>query len=150
MNKVFRLAMWLLAATPLMSCEKDEPVNMIMPKANIIFDDNIEKISADYKVNQPIVLKISVGDQAASVNITSNYVVGTATKSKAFALPVSNGAATLSVAANDLRNSGDGAVIGAGSAPASSRAANTFTLKVDAILRDGSTESRFYTLVVVQ
>lgn len=142
--------MWLLAAAPLISCEKDEPVVMVMPKANIIFDDNIEKISADYKVSQSVNLKISVGDQAASVVVTSNYTIGTAAKSRVFTLPVNNGVATFSVPANDLRNVADGVVIGAGSTPSSSRAANTFNLKVDAVLKDGSIESRYYTLVIVQ
>ncbi|GGG51871.1 hypothetical protein GCM10011378_30140 [Hymenobacter glacieicola] len=133
-----------------MSCEKDDEVVMVMPKANIVFDDNIEKISADYKVNQPITLKIRVGNEATSVRVISNYTVAAGAKTKEFTLPVTNGVATFTVAANDLRNTSDGAVVGAGTAPASTRAANTFNLRVDALLAGGAYESRFYTLTVVQ
>ena len=123
----------------------------MVPKSSIIFDDNVDKISADYKKGTNINLKIGVAGGTTAVRVTSTYNVGAAPKSKDLGtLSVANGAAVLNIPVADLRNAADGPVIGAGTAPSSTRPDNTYTLIVEANNSGGSTERRYYTAVLVQ
>ncbi|SMB97299.1 hypothetical protein SAMN00120144_0346 [Hymenobacter roseosalivarius DSM 11622] len=140
---IYHVLLLLVAAMTLASCKKEEENFRIIPQTPIIFDDNINKITADYPLNSNIVLKISAAG-ASSVTVTNltggTKVLGT--------LPIVDGTATLSVPANSIRATGT--VVGAGTSPASSRAANTFNFKVDATLAGGTTATRYYTAVIVR
>ena len=146
------------ALLTLAGCKKAEPDFKLTPKLGIIFDDNIDKVGADYKIGSMLVLKVSVSG-ASTINIVSTYTTGTAKTTNLGSFPVTNGVATVSIPANSLRASADGAPVGVGPAPnplppgttaaSYTRANNTYTLAVDAI--SGSvTERRFYTAVLVQ
>ena len=138
----------LLISWSLASCKKDEPKLDVEPKLQIVFDDAIDKVTADYKVGSMLTLKINANG-ASTVNIVSNYATGTAKTANLGSFPVTNGVATVVIPANSLRASGDGAPVGAGSTPVSSRAANTYTLTVEAVAGDVK-ERRFFTAVLVQ
>ncbi len=149
----FNLLFLLLTLVTLASCKKEEPNFNISPKINIVFDDAIDKTTADYKIGSTMTLKISA-EGASTVSIVSNYTVrvGTNDVPKTVNLgsfPVTNGVATVTIPANSLRAAADGAPIGAGTAPASTRAANTYTLTVEA-MGGGNTERRFFTAVLVR
>jgi hypothetical protein len=151
MKSLFNFLLILFAATfSLSSCEKEETNFRVASKAQIIFDDNIDKVTADYTKAGNLALKISA-DGANSVKVTSQYTAsGVAKEQNLGTLAVSNGVASLNVPAVSVRNTADGLVVGAGSNPTSSRATNTYILKVDAIIADGSTETRYFTAVIVQ
>ncbi|WP_324671737.1 hypothetical protein [Hymenobacter sp. GOD-10R] len=138
----------------LASCKKDDVLDdMIIPKTSITFNDNIETISADYNRASTLTLKISGVSAASNVQITSTYSVsGTAKAKDLGTLPVADGVATLSVPATALRNTADGAVVGAtatGTGTAS-RANNSYVLQVNALLPDGTSERRLFTAVLTQ
>ncbi|OGX88771.1 hypothetical protein BEN47_08485 [Hymenobacter lapidarius] len=137
----------LLALFTLASCEKDEPNLNVGPKMNIVFDDAIDKTTADYKIGSTLTLKISAPG-ASTVSIVTNYTTGTVRTANLGTFPVTNGVATVTIPANSLRASADGAPVGA-TATASTRPANTYTLTVDAT-GNGVTERRFFTAVLVQ
>ncbi|MBC6988448.1 MULTISPECIES: hypothetical protein [Hymenobacter] len=144
----------LVTALFLGSCKKDGVLDdMIIPKTSITFDDNIEKITGDYKKDATLTLKISGLATATGVQVTSTY---SPSKSKDLGtLTVSNGTATLSVPASALRNTADGAIVGAPSTGAAgtgtgSRANNSYPLFVKAVLPDGTTEQRVFTAVLTQ
>ncbi|OUJ72543.1 hypothetical protein BXP70_18490 [Hymenobacter crusticola] len=141
-------------ALSLASCKKDDVLDeMIVPKTSITFNDNIETITADYNRNSTLTLKISGVSAASNVQVTSTYSVsGTAKAKDLGTLPVADGVATLSVPANALRNTADGAVVGATATGtnAMSRANNTYVLQVNALLPDGTSERRLFTAVLTQ
>ncbi|UYZ63265.1 hypothetical protein [Hymenobacter weizhouensis] len=141
-----------LAFITLSSCEKEEPDLEDAPRTNIIFNDNIDLGAADFRLNTPVTLKITLqGEQPTSLKVVSRYLVGSTVRLVDVAtLPVSNGTATLNVPASALRNTADGPVVGAGTNPNSSRSANTYTLLVQATLADGRVEQRTFTAVVVR
>lgn len=145
--------LFLITALALLTgCDKDNDVldDMIMPQTAITFDDNINKISADYKLNTTLALKISGLGPATSVQVTSRYSVSSVAKTKEVAtLTPTNGVATLSVPVSTLRAAADGAIPGA-TGTAASRTSNTYTLVVKAILPDNTTEQRLFSAVVVQ
>ncbi len=151
MKKTLSHFLLLFAAIMLSaSCKKNQQDFDVVPKSSIIFDDNVDKISADYKKGANINLKIGVVG-TTTVRVTSTYNVGAAPKSKDLGiLSVANGAAVLNIPVADLRNAADGPVIGAGTAPASTRPDNTYTLVVEANNAGGSTERRYYTAILVQ
>lgn len=147
------------ALLTLAGCKKAEPDFKLTPKLGMIFDDNIDKVGADYKIGSTLVLKVAASG-ASTVKIVSNYNVGANAKTADLgSFPVTNGVATVSIPANSLRASADGATVGAGTAPTPlpvgttaasyTRANNTYTLAVDAI-SGSATERRFYTAVLVQ
>lgn len=142
---------FVAALTLLTSCEKDDVLDdMIIPQTNITFDDNINKTTADYKLNSTLTLKVSGLNDATSVQVTSRYTVSGTTKSKEVAtLTPSDGVATLSVPVSSLRNTADGAITGAGTT-AASRTSNTYNLVVKATLPDNTTEQRIFFAVIVQ
>jgi hypothetical protein len=141
----------VVAIVLLASCKKSQQEFNIVPKSSIVFDDNVDKISADYKKGTNLNLKIGVAGSATAVRVTSTYNVGASAKTKDLGvIPVANGAAVLNIPVSDLRNTADGLVVGAGSAPSSTRPENTYTLIVDANNADGSTERRYFTAVIVQ
>ena len=155
----FNLFVLFVALLALAGCKKAEPDFRLTPKLGIIFDDNIDKVTADYKIGSMLVLKISASD-ATTIKIVSNYTVGANTKTADLgSFSVTNGVATVSILANRLRASADGEAVGAGLAPSPlpagttaasyTRANNTYTLAVDAIAGSVS-ERRFYTAVLVQ
>lgn len=149
MKKAFNiLSLFFLALLMLSSCKKDEPNFRATSKTQIIFDDNINKVTADYKRDSNLVLKITANG-ASSIRVTSQYFTSTGAKTKDLGtLSVADGSATLNIPAISVRNTADGAVGGA--TGASSRPDNTYTLKVDAILPDGSNETRYFSAVIVQ
>jgi len=147
-KNTYSLLLLLLTLFTLASCKKDEPNLNAAPKINIVFDDAIDKVTADYKVGSQLVLKIAA-DGASSISIVSTYATGTARTTTLGPYAVVNGVATVSIPANSLRAMVDGTPIGAGTAPVSSRAANTYTLAVDAT-GNGVTERRFFAAVLVQ
>lgn len=157
MKSLVNFLIILFAATlSLSSCEKEEPNFRVTSKAQIIFDDNIEKISADFSKAGNIALKISA-DGANSVRVTSLYSASGAKSKDLGTFAVTDGAASFNVPAVSVRNAADGAVLGASAAattnptlPASSRGDNTYSLKVDAILPDGGVETRYFTAVIVR
>jgi hypothetical protein len=143
----FNLLFLLLTLFTLASCEKDEPNFNVGPKFNIVFDDAIDKVTADYKVGSTMTLKISA-EGASTVSIVSNYSTGTVRTANLGSFPVTNGVATVTIPANSLRAAADGTPVGA-TATASTRPGNTYTLTVDAS-GGGNTERRFFTAVLVQ
>ena len=142
-NPYYILMLLLLA---LASCKKDYPTYEVGPKLQIVFDDAIDKVTADYKIGTTLSLKIAATG-ATSVTINTAYTTGTVKTVNLGTFPVTNGVVTISIPANSLRAAADGTPIGAGAT--STRAANTYTLTVDAT--DGTiTERRYYTAVLVQ
>lgn len=141
-----------LTLLSLSSCEKEEPDLEDAPRTNIVFNDNTDLAAADFKLADPVILKITLqGEQPTSVKVVSRYTAGSNTRLVDVAtLQVNNGTAMLNVPASALRNSQDGTVIGAGTNPASSRAANTYALLVQAGLADGRVEQRIFTAVIVR
>ena len=150
----------VVAAVLLAGCKKDGPDFNVVPKSVIIFDDTIDKASADFAKNGNVTLKIGVTGPATSVKVTSTYAVGPDTKTKDLGtLQLVNGAAMLSVPVASLRNAADGAIIGVGTAPnplpagttatSYSRAGNTYALIVDAV-DGGSSDRRYFSAVIVQ
>lgn len=138
----------LLSVLSLASCKEDELDLDVGPQLQIVFDDKIDKVTADYKIGSTLNLKVAA-DGASSITISSGYTAGTAKSVNLGTFPVTNGVATVSIPANSLRATADGAPVGAGSAPVSTRAANTYTLTVDAT-GNGVTDRRFFTAVLVQ
>lgn len=142
----------------LTGCKKSETNYNVGPKLVIIFDDLIDKVTADYRVGSTLVLKVSVPG-ANTINIVSNYTTGTVKTANLSSVPVTDGVATISIPANSLRAAADGTPLGAGTAPnplppgtttsSYSRASNTYTLSVDAVAGD-VTERRNFTAVLVQ
>ncbi|UOR03850.1 hypothetical protein MUN82_12925 [Hymenobacter aerilatus] len=153
MKQPFYTIFFLLfaALTMLTSCEKDDVLdNMVIPQTTITFDDNIDKITADYKVNSTLTLKISGLNTATSVQVTSRYTASGATKTKEVATLIpTNGVATLSVPVSALRNTADGAITGATTTTAS-RTSNTYSLIVKATLPNNITEQRIFSAIIVQ
>ncbi|OGX82376.1 hypothetical protein [Hymenobacter glacialis] len=154
----FNLLFLLLALFTLASCEKDEPNLNVGPKMSIVFDDAIDKTTADYKIGSTLTLKIRA-EGASTVSIITNYTTGTVRTANLGTFPVTNGVATVTIPANSLRAAADGAPVGARAtadgapvgapATAATRPANTYTLTVDAT-GNGVTERRFFTAVLVQ
>ncbi len=150
MKKPFYLLFWLFALVSLASCKKSYPDYQIVPSTSIIFDDLVDKVTADYKVGSTLNLKISAAG-ATSVTITSTYPVGSSTATQNLGtFPLTNGVATISIPANSLRATANGTPTGAPSgATTATRTANTYTLTVDAT--DGTNSfRRFYAAVLVQ
>lgn len=140
---VSHLLLLLVAVVALASCEKDEPDFRVMPLTQIIFNENIETITADYSVTGNIVLRISaVGASSVTVtNLTGGpKVLGT--------LPVVDGVATLTVPTNSIRSTGT--VAAATGATAAARNAATYSFKVDATQADGTLATRYFSAVVVR
>ena len=142
--------MLFVAVLTLAGCKKAETDFHISPKSVIVFDDDINRISGDYAKSGNLTLKIGVTGAATSVRISSNYTVSGVAKTKDLGtIPVTNGVATLNIPAVDVRNTADGAVVGA-TTNATTRPANTYNLTVDAVNPDGSTERRFFAAVILQ
>ncbi|QIL75699.1 MULTISPECIES: hypothetical protein [Hymenobacter] len=141
---IYHLLLLLVTAITLASCEKEEENFRVTPPTQIIFDDFIDKNTADYKVTGNIDLKISAPG-ASTVRILSTYTGGSKDLGT---LAIANGSATLSIPARSVRTTGT--VVGAGSNPTSTRAANTYTFKVDATMPDASVATRYFTAVIVQ
>lgn len=142
------LLLFLLTALCLTGCKDDETNYDVGPKLQIVFDDNIDKVTADYKTGSTLALKVAATG-ASTVTIVTNYSTGTVRTVSLGSFPVVDGVASVSIPANSLRATADGIPIGAGSTPVSSRAANTYTLTVDATSGD-TTERRFFAAVLVQ
>ena len=142
------LLLLLLSMLTFASCKKTEMDYNVGPKLQIVFDNNIDKVTADYKVGSTLSLRVAAAG-ASSVSIVTTYATGTTRKANLGSFPVIDGVATVSIPANTLRAAGDGTPIGAGTAPVSSRAANTYALTVDAT-GNGTTERRFFNAVLVQ
>lgn len=148
-KNLYSLLFLLLATLSLASCKKDEPSLQVTPTTPIVFDDSVDKITADYKVGSTLTLKVAAPN-ATSISIVTTYTTGTVRTANLGSFPVTNGVATVTIPANNLRASADGTPVGAPStATAVVRTANTYTLTVDAT--DGtSTSRRFYAAVLVQ
>ena len=142
------LLLLLLSVLTLASCKKTETDYNVGPKLQIVFDNDIDKVTADYKVGSTLSLRVAAAG-ATSVSIVTTYTSGTTRTVNLGNIPVVDGVATVSVPANNLRATGDGLPVGAGNSPVSSRAANTYTLIVDAT-GNGTTERRFFSAVLVQ
>ena len=142
------LLLLLLSVLTFASCKKTETNYNVEPKLQIVFDNDIDKVTADYKVGSTLTLRVAAAG-ASSVNIVTTYSTGTARTANLGIFPVADGVATVTVQANSLRAAGDGIPIGAGAAPVSSRAVNTYALAVDAT-GNGTTERRFFNAVLVQ
>jgi uncharacterized lipoprotein YajG len=145
MKKIIsHLLLLLVAVVALASCKKEEEDFRFRPQTQIIFNDNIENITADYSVAGNIVLKITATG-ASSVTVTNltggPKVLGT--------LPIgADGSATLTVRTNTIRNTGT--VTAATGTTAAARNAATYSLKVDATQADGTLATRYFSAVVVQ
>ena len=154
MKKSAYLLFWLFAVVSLASCKKSYPDYQVMPTTSIVFDDLVDKTTADYKIGSTLTLKISAPG-TTSVSIISSYPVtasGTTTtvSQNLGTFQTTNGVVSLSIPANSLRATANGTPVGApAGASAAVRTANTYTLTVDAA--DGTnTSRRFYTAVLVQ
>jgi len=141
------LLLLLLSVLTFASCKKTETDYNVGPKLQIVFDNDIDKVTADYKVGSTLSLRVAAAG-ATSVSIVTTYSSGTARTANLGSFPVVDGVATVSVPANSLRATGDGLPVGANTTPVS-RAANTYTLIVDAT-GNGTTERRFFSAVLVQ
>ncbi|PJJ58850.1 hypothetical protein [Hymenobacter chitinivorans] len=147
MKKTFPYFLLLFMALVLAGCKEDDPQYTITPKSQIIFDDNIDKVTADYKKAGNLSLKVSIVGSATSVRIESSYSVAGAAKTKLVGtFPVTDGVASVNVPSSTLS---DTEIVGATS-NATTRPANTFTLAVDAINPDANSDRRYFTAVVVQ
>ncbi|UOQ55019.1 hypothetical protein [Hymenobacter cellulosivorans] len=148
MKKIFPHFLLLFVALVLLAgCKKDDPEYTVAPKSQIIFDDNIDKVTADYKKANNLTLKVGIVGSATSVRIESSYTVAGAAKTKLVGtFPVSDGVASVSVPTAALS---DTPIVGA-TTNATTRPANTFTLAVDAINPEGGSDRRYFTAVVVQ
>lgn len=141
------LLLLLLSVLTFASCKKTETDYNVGPKLQIVFDNDIDKVTADYKVGSTFTLRVAAAG-ATSISIVTTYPTGTAGTANLGSFPVVDGVATVSILANSLRAAGDGAPTGAvGTAP--SRTANTYTLAVDAT-GNGTTERRLFRAVLVQ
>jgi len=150
MKKNPYLLLWLLLTTlSLASCKKDEPSLQVTPTTSIVFDDSVDKITADYKIGSTLTLKVAAPN-ATSISIITTYTTGTVRTVNLGSFPVAGGVANVAIPANSLRAAADGTPVGAPSgATAAVRTANTYTFTVDAT--DGmSTSRRFYSAVLVQ
>lgn len=153
-----------IAAASLGSCKKDETNYNITPKSQIIFDNDIDKVTADYQKSTTLNLRIGINGSANSVRITSTYsvIVGNETRPRSLDLgvfPVNAGVVMLSIPVTGLRAAADGVLVGAGPTPTTpaglnpalySRATNSYALVVDATAPDGGADRRFYTVVATQ
>lgn len=140
------LLLLLLTTLVLGSCKKDDPSLQVIPTTPIVFDDAVDKITADYKIGSTLNLKVAAPN-ATSISIITTYTTGTTKTANLGSFPVSGGVANVSIPANSLRAAADGTPVGA--TTTATRAANTYTLTVDAT--DGTnTSRRFYTAVLVQ
>ena len=150
MNTLLRpLFVLLLAVASLSSCKKEEPSFNTAPKSVIVFDDNVDKTTGDYRKGDNLILKVGVTGAATSVRIASTYsVAGAARRVELGPFAVNGGVATVNISAANLRAVADGPIPGAGTT-AASRAANTYVLLVDAIAPDGSSERRFFNAVIL-
>lgn len=157
-KNTYHLLLLVITLWAMTSCKKTEQNFNVGPKLVIIFDDLIDKVTADYKVGSTFTLK--VGAQGAnSINVVSSYPTGTVRTVNLGSFPVTNGVATISIPASMLRATADGNPVGAGTAPtplpagvaatAYTRANNTYTLTIDAVA-GGVTERRIYNAVLVQ
>ncbi|GAA4016095.1 hypothetical protein GCM10022408_31940 [Hymenobacter fastidiosus] len=152
MKSLFNFLLLLLAATfTLSSCEQEETNFRVTPKTQIIFFDNIDVNTADFQKANNLNLKVTANG-ASSVRVTSLYNVGVAARTKDVGtFSVSGGSAIVTAPSVAVRNTADGDIPGFSTvAPVSSRAANTYTLKVDAIFADGSVETRFLAAVIIR
>ncbi|HEX8350331.1 MAG TPA: hypothetical protein VF598_10245 [Hymenobacter sp.] len=148
-KNIIALLLCLTGALTVSSCKKSEANYDVGPQLQIVFDDNIDKVTADYQVGTTLNLKVAA-EGANTISIVSTYPTGTVRTANLGTFPVVNGVALVSVQVNSLRATGDGAPIGAGTVPpVSSRAANTYTLAVDATA-GAVTERRFFTAVLVR
>lgn len=143
MKKImYNLLLLLATVAALSSCEKEEEDFRVITQTQIIFNDNIETLTADYPLSGNIVLQISAAG-ASSVTVTNltggPKVLGT--------LPVVDGVATLNVPTNSIRSTGT--VAAATGATAAARAAATYSFKVDATQADGTLATRYFSAVVV-
>lgn len=141
------LLLLLLSVLTFASCKKTETDYNVGPKLQIVFDNDIDKVTADYKVGSTFTLRVAAAG-ASSISIVTTYSTGTAGTANLGSFPVTDGVATVSIPANSLRAAGDGAPAGAGTT-AASRTANTYTLAVDAT-GNGNTERRLFNAVLVQ
>ena len=157
MNKIVSYLLLLATATATLgSCKKEEPDFNVVPKSQIVFDDNINKTAGDFPKAGNVTLKVGVGGAATSVRITSTYS-GKSVVVNSYA--VSGGVAAVSFSTAQLRIAADGPIIGSGPVPATlppgltaasyGRPANTYVLRVDAVSSDGSSERRFFTAVAL-
>ena len=137
----------LLSVLTFASCKKTETDYNVGPKLQIVFDNDIDKVTADYKVGSTLSLRVAAAG-ATSISIVTTYSSGTARTANLGSFAVVDGVATVSVPANSVRATGDGLPVGANTTPVS-RAANTYTLIVDAT-GNGTTERRFFSAVLVQ
>ena len=142
------LLLLLLSVLTFAGCKKTEVNYNVGPKLQIVFDNDIDKVTSDYKTGSTLNLRVAAAG-ATSVNIVTTYSTGTTRTANLGSFPVVNDVATVSIQANSLRAAGDGLPIGAGTTPVSSRAANTYTLIVDAT-GNGTTERRLFNAVLVQ
>lgn len=160
MNKLFRPLLVLLVAASLTSCKEEEQNFKVAPKSAIVFDDAVDKITADYRMGGNLNLKVGISGAATSVQVTSTYSASGAKSVNLGTFPVTDGAATINIPASRLRAAADGPIPGAGPVPTPlpmgltaasfSRGANTYVLLVDAYAPDGSFERRYFTAVITQ
>ncbi|UOG73900.1 hypothetical protein MTX78_17480 [Hymenobacter tibetensis] len=127
---IYNILLLLVTVVALASCEKEEENFRVTPQTQIVFDDNIDKITASYRSTGNVVLKIAAPG-ATSVRVTSTYTGGSVVLGN---LPVTDGFVTLSVPATSVRASGT--LVG------------SYSFRVDATLPDGSIETRFFTAAI--
>ncbi|HEX8428649.1 hypothetical protein [Hymenobacter sp.] len=127
---IYNILLLLVTVIALTSCEKEEENFRVTPQTQIIFDDNIDKITASYRSAGSIVLKIAAPG-ATSVRVTSRYTGGSVVLGP---LSVADGFATLNVPATSVRTTGT--LVG------------SYSFQIDATLPDGSVVTRFFTAVI--
>jgi hypothetical protein len=132
------------------SCEEEEPVEIITPATPIVFDDNIDKFSGTYFVGGTTSIKVSVGSNVSSINVSSRYTPagGSAKIYSLGSIPVSNGEATFSLPSRSLFDPADEQDNSATLAAGKIRPTGNFTLIFDAVLNDGGVERKYYTATI--
>lgn len=155
------LLLLLMSVLTFASCKKTETNYNVGPKLLIVFDDDIDKVTADYKRASSLNLKVGFNASVSTVRITSTYSVldGTVIKPRSLDLglfPVNAGVVMLTIPVVGLRAAADGPLVGAGPTPAGlntalyTRSINSYALAVDATTADGNTDRRFFTVVATQ
>jgi hypothetical protein len=128
---IYNLLLLFVTVVALSSCEKEEENFRVTPPTQIIFDENINKITGSYGASGNITLKISAPG-------ATSVTVRTGTRTLATLPVAADGVANLNIPSTSVRP--------AGSAP--STIPGSYSFRVDATMPDGSIATRFYTVVV--
>ena len=155
------LLLLLTSVLTFAGCKKTETNYNVEPKLLITFDDNIDKVTADFQRLRLLNIKVGFNASVSTVRVTSTYqvFVGSDLKPRSLDLgvfPVNAGVVTITNPVLGLRAAADGTLVGAGATPTGmnpalyNRSINSYALAIDATTPDGNTSRRFFTVVATQ